>query len=164
MAACFDSCWIIIIRHSYIIFNPLNAELYPICHLLALLGGATIVVVGRLRVKTQQFFKLLAAYFSESSRALCLKCVKISMLFCGTCYFIYFLLFKFFQILCLDENILLLKLTSLVDMRPSVVVRASMNRYVERVLIVENHFVLWVKNLIKKPPLYSVKCVHFDCS
>ena len=33
-------------------FNPLNAELNPICHLLALLGGATIVVVSRLRVKS----------------------------------------------------------------------------------------------------------------
>ena len=32
-------------------FNPLNAELNPICHFLALLGGATIVVVSRLRVK-----------------------------------------------------------------------------------------------------------------
>jgi hypothetical protein len=31
-------------------FNPLNAELNPICHLLALLRGATIVVVSRLRV------------------------------------------------------------------------------------------------------------------
>ena len=31
-------------------FNHLNAELNPICHLLALLGGATIVVVNRLRV------------------------------------------------------------------------------------------------------------------
>ena len=31
-------------------FNPLNAELNPICHLLALLGGATIAVVSRLRV------------------------------------------------------------------------------------------------------------------
>ena len=30
--------------------NPLNAELNPICHLLALLGGVTIVVVSRLRV------------------------------------------------------------------------------------------------------------------
>ena len=30
--------------------NPLNAELNPIWHLLALLGGATIVVVSRLRV------------------------------------------------------------------------------------------------------------------
>src|SRR5215510_14729702 len=29
---------------------PLNAELNPICHLLALQGGATIVVVSRLRV------------------------------------------------------------------------------------------------------------------
>jgi hypothetical protein len=32
-------------------FNPLNAELNPICHLLALLGGATIVDVSRLSVK-----------------------------------------------------------------------------------------------------------------
>jgi hypothetical protein len=30
--------------------NPLNDELNPIYHLLALLGGATIVVVSRLRV------------------------------------------------------------------------------------------------------------------
>ena len=35
----------------YVFFNPLNAELNPICHLLALLGGATIIVVSRLRVK-----------------------------------------------------------------------------------------------------------------
>ena len=33
-------------------FNPLNDELNPICHLLALLGGATIVVVSRLRVNS----------------------------------------------------------------------------------------------------------------
>ena len=37
-------------------FNPLNAELNPICHLLALLGGATIVVVSRLRVKNWSRF------------------------------------------------------------------------------------------------------------
>ena len=35
---------------SPFLFNPLNAELNPICHLLALLGGATIIVVSRLRV------------------------------------------------------------------------------------------------------------------
>ena len=35
----------------YIGINPLNAKLNPICHLLVLLGGATIVVVSRLRVK-----------------------------------------------------------------------------------------------------------------
>jgi hypothetical protein len=34
--------------------NPLNAELNSICHLLALLGGATIVVVSRIRVKTKK--------------------------------------------------------------------------------------------------------------
>jgi hypothetical protein len=33
-------------------FNPLNTELNPICHLLALQGGATIVDVSRLRVNT----------------------------------------------------------------------------------------------------------------
>ena len=32
-------------------FNPLNAKLNPICHLLALLESATIVDVSRLRVK-----------------------------------------------------------------------------------------------------------------
>jgi hypothetical protein len=32
--------------------NPLNTELNPICHLLALLDVATIVVVSRLRVNT----------------------------------------------------------------------------------------------------------------
>jgi hypothetical protein len=31
--------------------NHLKAELNPICYLLALLGGATIVVISRLRVK-----------------------------------------------------------------------------------------------------------------
>ena len=38
-------------------FNPLNAELNPICHLLALLGGANIVVVSRLRVKWTRPFQ-----------------------------------------------------------------------------------------------------------
>ena len=40
------------VRHIYasLGFKGLNAELNPICHLLALLGGATIVVVSRLRV------------------------------------------------------------------------------------------------------------------
>jgi hypothetical protein len=42
-------CW----EKSYSI-NPLNGELNPICHLLALLGGATIVVVSSLRVKIGQ--------------------------------------------------------------------------------------------------------------
>jgi hypothetical protein len=33
-------------------FNPLNAELNPICHLLALLGAHHILHVSRIRVKT----------------------------------------------------------------------------------------------------------------
>ena len=32
-------------------FNPLNAELNPICHLLALLGNHHILHVSRVRVK-----------------------------------------------------------------------------------------------------------------
>jgi hypothetical protein len=48
----FDAVYIyIFFSHFNNILNPLNAELNPICHLLALLGGATIVVVSRLRVK-----------------------------------------------------------------------------------------------------------------
>jgi hypothetical protein len=34
--------------------NPLNAELYPICHLLALLGARHIFHVSRIRVKEQE--------------------------------------------------------------------------------------------------------------
>ena len=34
-------------------FNPLNAKLIPICHLLALLGAHHIFHVSRIRVKTQ---------------------------------------------------------------------------------------------------------------
>jgi len=43
----------ILIVFSQITINPSNAELNPICHLIALLGGATIVVVSRLRVKLE---------------------------------------------------------------------------------------------------------------
>ena len=49
------------------LFNPLNAELNPICHLLALLGGTTIVVVSRLRVKCKRgscySLKIIYRYF-----------------------------------------------------------------------------------------------------
>jgi hypothetical protein len=39
------------LRLNGIIFNPLNAELNPICHLLALLGAHHILHVSRIRVK-----------------------------------------------------------------------------------------------------------------
>jgi hypothetical protein len=40
-------------KYAFTVLNLLNAKLNPICHLLALLGGATIVVVSKLRVKHQ---------------------------------------------------------------------------------------------------------------
>jgi hypothetical protein len=45
--------------------NPFNAELNPICHLLALLGGATIVVVSSLRVKCVRSLPL--DYYSNTN-------------------------------------------------------------------------------------------------
>src|SRR5215510_13651641 len=49
---------------------PLNAELNSICHLLALLGDATIVVVSRLRVKdkvveSKIWFEIFTEIFPE---------------------------------------------------------------------------------------------------
>ena len=49
---------LIMFQYNFI-FNPLNAELNPICHLLALLGGANIVVVSRLRVNSLETILLL---------------------------------------------------------------------------------------------------------
>jgi len=41
---------------SLIHFNPLNAEVNPICHLLALLGDHRILHVSRIRVNTWRYF------------------------------------------------------------------------------------------------------------
>jgi len=38
-------------RKPTLLFNPLNAELNPICHLLALLGAHHFFHVSRIRVK-----------------------------------------------------------------------------------------------------------------
>jgi len=40
-------------------FNPLNAELNPICHLLALLGAHHILHVSRIRVNWQMVTSLV---------------------------------------------------------------------------------------------------------
>jgi hypothetical protein len=42
--------------------NPLNAELNPICHLMALLGAHHILHVSRIRVKVEGLF----GYFQKS--------------------------------------------------------------------------------------------------
>ena len=44
-------------------FNPLNTVLNPICHFLALLGVATIVVVSRLRVKRDNVWDIRCAAY-----------------------------------------------------------------------------------------------------
>jgi hypothetical protein len=36
------------------VFNPLNAELNPICHLLSLLGAHPILHISRIRVKPER--------------------------------------------------------------------------------------------------------------
>ena len=51
-------------------FNPLNAELNPICHLLALLWSATIVVVSRLRVNLSVIVLYVKNSVSLSSKCL----------------------------------------------------------------------------------------------
>ena len=52
------------IYSSYIVFNTLNAELNPICHLLALLWAHCILHVSRIRVKhVYCFSKNVFSYF-----------------------------------------------------------------------------------------------------
>ena len=43
-------------------FNPLNAELNPICHLLALLGAHRIHHISRVRVKISSAERACASY------------------------------------------------------------------------------------------------------
>ena len=50
-------------RKSWLV-NPLNAELNPICHLLALLGAHHILHVSRIRVKSHMYF--LKGLFEET--------------------------------------------------------------------------------------------------
>ena len=54
--------------------NPLNAELNPICYLLALLGGATIVVVSRVRVK--QIWNLSTDFHKSPQHQISIKSVQ----------------------------------------------------------------------------------------
>jgi len=39
---------------KYILINPLNAKINPICHFLALLGAHPILHVSRIRTKAEQ--------------------------------------------------------------------------------------------------------------
>jgi hypothetical protein len=53
---------------SFAIFSPLNAELNPICHLLALLGAHHILHVSRIRVKEELL--LLSSFTDFTGRYL----------------------------------------------------------------------------------------------
>jgi hypothetical protein len=62
-------------------FNPLNAELNPICHLLALLGAHQILHVSRIRVKNSSCYLEVTEYV----RNMFIICVWpfCIVLFCG---------------------------------------------------------------------------------
>jgi len=49
-------------------FNPLKAELNPICHLLALVGGHHILHVSRIRVNFTSVHIFLIDYNYESNQ------------------------------------------------------------------------------------------------
>ena len=51
--------------------NPLNAELNPICHLLALVGAHHIVRVTRIRVKLRTVINTVQTYSVGSDRQCC---------------------------------------------------------------------------------------------
>jgi len=47
-------------------FNPLNAELNPICYLLALLGAHRFLHVSRIRVKLLTFRRLMSYIYGAT--------------------------------------------------------------------------------------------------
>jgi len=60
-------------------FNPLNAELNPICHLLALLGAHHIFHISRVRVNRNSFkISLIKNYVSCKKSALSENRVNMS--------------------------------------------------------------------------------------
>ena len=56
--------------YYYIFINPLNAELNPICHLLALLGAHHIFHVRRIRVNCSTCFERHTAHHQELKTAI----------------------------------------------------------------------------------------------
>jgi hypothetical protein len=53
----------IAVHFSFMVFNPSNAELNPICHLLALLEAHPKLHVSRIRVNITYFFHQLCTLF-----------------------------------------------------------------------------------------------------
>ena len=63
------SCWLFLLSHTTMHGsmnnNPLNAELNPICHVLALLRAHPILHVSRIRVKDSTCFERCTAHHHE---------------------------------------------------------------------------------------------------
>ena len=75
--------------NSSAVLNPLNAELNPICHLLALLGAHHILHISRIRVNVQYYLGAL---------------VPVSLL--SVCY-LHSSLYNFMVFcVCEDENVI----------------------------------------------------------
>jgi len=67
--------------HFFTIFNPLNAELLPFCHLLALLGAHHIFHVSRISVKpTLTTAQTAAAYCGEKSGSILITYSHLQLL------------------------------------------------------------------------------------
>ena len=58
---CIHNCWKIWVLVGAVSFNPLNVELNPVCHLLALLGVHHFLHISRIRVKSLTL-RLLMSY------------------------------------------------------------------------------------------------------
>ena len=59
---------------SVLLINPLNAELNPTRHLLALVGARHIVHVSRIRVNTRRY--------QVPSRVLCVRYEQLTFMYC----------------------------------------------------------------------------------
>jgi hypothetical protein len=59
------NCLDILVAICQVYFNPLNAELNPICHLLVLLGAHPILHISRIRVNLVLFLKACDHCFTE---------------------------------------------------------------------------------------------------
>ena len=71
------------IRNSYF-FNPLNAELNPTCHLLALLGAHPIIHISRIKVNIP----------TNAHNIYTLKSTKFTLKTLNTCHYMFRSLFK----------------------------------------------------------------------
>jgi hypothetical protein len=57
------------------LFNPLNAKLNPICHLLALLGAHPILHISRIRVNVCYYLLIRSHRSSEYQHSICICCI-----------------------------------------------------------------------------------------